>query len=148
MVKENEDIDYWNEEELKNFGKYSVGLSSNDFDDEDEDYSKWWKIYILLNIPYSNFTYFKTRPVLVFKELENDFLFLPLISNLKREGILLRNLDLIKGNLKKDSVVVVPKITAIYKNIILKSRFFATLSDKKFNEIEIELCKTLECKGL
>jgi len=41
VVKENEDIDYWSEEELKNFGKYSVGLSSNDFDDEDEDYSKW-----------------------------------------------------------------------------------------------------------
>ena len=101
-----------------------------------------------VNIPYSNFTYFKARPVLVFKELENDFLFLPLTSNLKREGILLRNSDLIKGNLKKESVVVVPKITAIDKNIILKSRFLATLNDKKFDEIEIELCKALGCKGM
>ena len=33
--------DYWKEEELKNFGKITYGLSSNDFGDENEDYSKW-----------------------------------------------------------------------------------------------------------
>lgn len=32
---------YWKEEELENFGKIAIGLSNNDFDDEDEDYSKW-----------------------------------------------------------------------------------------------------------
>lgn len=32
---------YWRDEELDNFGKIAVGLSKNDFDDEDEDYSKW-----------------------------------------------------------------------------------------------------------
>jgi len=31
---------YWNDTELDNFGKISIGLSNNDFDDE-EDYSKW-----------------------------------------------------------------------------------------------------------
>jgi len=35
------DWDYWSEDELKNFGKYAIGLSSNDFDDNNEDYSKW-----------------------------------------------------------------------------------------------------------
>ncbi len=30
---------YWKEEELENFGKISIGLSKNDYDDE--DYSKW-----------------------------------------------------------------------------------------------------------
>jgi hypothetical protein len=32
---------YWNEIEIENFGKHSLGLSSNDFDDDNEDYSKW-----------------------------------------------------------------------------------------------------------
>jgi len=71
-----------------------------------------------VNIPYSNFKQFKARPVLIFKELENDFLFLPLTSNLKRDGIVLNREDLVDGNLKKESVVVVPKITAIDKIII------------------------------
>jgi hypothetical protein len=30
---------YWKEEELENFGKIAIGLSKNDYDDE--DYSKW-----------------------------------------------------------------------------------------------------------
>ena len=33
--------DYWSEKEIQNFGKITYGLSSNDFDDENEDYSKW-----------------------------------------------------------------------------------------------------------
>lgn len=30
---------YWKDEELDNFGKIAIGLSKNDYDDE--DYSKW-----------------------------------------------------------------------------------------------------------
>lgn len=45
MIADNErdglDWDYWSEEELKNFGKYTIALSSNDFGDDNEDYSKW-----------------------------------------------------------------------------------------------------------
>ncbi|MBA1437668.1 MAG: type II toxin-antitoxin system Phd/YefM family antitoxin [Epsilonproteobacteria bacterium] len=32
---------YWSDQELDNFGKIAIGLSKNDFDDEDEDYSQW-----------------------------------------------------------------------------------------------------------
>jgi len=32
---------YWNDNEIDNFGKISLGLSKNNFDDEDEDYSQW-----------------------------------------------------------------------------------------------------------
>jgi len=32
---------YWSDQELDNFGKIAIGLSNNDFDDEDEDYSQW-----------------------------------------------------------------------------------------------------------
>jgi hypothetical protein len=38
-IKE-DDYEFWTNEEIENFGKYSLGLSSNDFED-DEDYSKW-----------------------------------------------------------------------------------------------------------
>jgi len=32
---------FWSDNELDNFGKIAIGLSKNDFDDADEDYSKW-----------------------------------------------------------------------------------------------------------
>lgn len=32
---------YWSEEEIGSFGKHSFGLSSNDFQDDSEEYSKW-----------------------------------------------------------------------------------------------------------
>ncbi|RLA07941.1 MAG: hypothetical protein DRQ51_04190 [Gammaproteobacteria bacterium] len=32
---------YWSDNELDNFANNTIGLSSNDFDDDDEDYSKW-----------------------------------------------------------------------------------------------------------
>jgi len=98
-----------------------------------------------VNIPYSNFKQFKARPVLIFKELENDFLFLPLTSNLKRDGIVLNREDLVDGNLKKESVVVVPKITAIDKNIIFDSKFIGTVRESKFDKIIIKLCNSLGC---
>jgi prevent-host-death family protein len=36
-----EEWNYWNDTEIDNFGKIAIGLSKNDFDDKDEDYSKW-----------------------------------------------------------------------------------------------------------
>ena len=45
LKKENVQSDerwiYWRDEELDNFGKIAIGLSTNDYDDYDEDYSKW-----------------------------------------------------------------------------------------------------------
>ena len=32
---------YWSDIELENFGKIAIGLTNNNFDDLDEDYSKW-----------------------------------------------------------------------------------------------------------
>ncbi len=36
-----EEWSYWSDNELNNFGKIAIGLSKNNFDDENEDYSKW-----------------------------------------------------------------------------------------------------------
>jgi len=32
---------YWSDSEIDNFSKIAIGLSKNDFDDADEDYSQW-----------------------------------------------------------------------------------------------------------
>ena len=36
-----EEWNFWSDYEIDNFGKIAIGLSKNDFDDEDEDYSQW-----------------------------------------------------------------------------------------------------------
>ncbi len=97
-------------------------------------------------MPYSDFTKAKGRPVLVFQTIsKNDVLVLPLTSNLKREGIVITNTDLKDGCLKKDSVVVVPKLTAVDSNLIMGSKFIASLKDESFQKIKKELCLQLEC---
>jgi len=37
----NNEWSYWSDTEIDNFGKIALGLSKNDYDDEDEDYSQW-----------------------------------------------------------------------------------------------------------
>jgi len=36
-----EEWSYWSDNEIDNFGKIAIGLSKNNFEDEDEDYSTW-----------------------------------------------------------------------------------------------------------
>ena len=37
----NDEWSYWSDNEIDNFGKIAIGLSKNDFEDEEEDYSTW-----------------------------------------------------------------------------------------------------------
>lgn len=103
------------------------------------------KIFFV-KIPYSDFSYIKARPILIIKALENDFLFVPLTSNLERSGIVIGNHDLSSGHLKKESVVIVPKISAIDKRLGYKNRLIATLKSKKFQEVYSGICKSMECE--
>jgi len=99
-----------------------------------------------ISMPYSDFKTAKGRPVLVFKTIDkNDLLVLPLTTNLKREGILINNEDIHDGSLKKESVIIVPKLTAIDASLILGSRFIASLKEKSFEKVKKELCTKLEC---
>ncbi len=41
LQNKDEEWSFWFDKELDNFGKVAIGLSKNDFDDEDEDYSQW-----------------------------------------------------------------------------------------------------------
>ena len=99
-----------------------------------------------INMPYSDFKQAKARPVLVFKKIDkNDLLVLPLTTNLEREGILLKETDIEDGSLKKESVVIVPKLTAIDSTLIIGSKFIASLKSTSFKKVKIELCTKLGC---
>ena len=99
-----------------------------------------------ITMPYSDFKNAKGRPVLVFKTIDkNDLLVLPLTTNLQREGIKVSNEDIHDGSLKKESVIIVPKLTAIDASLILGSRFIASLKEKSFDRVKSELCLKLEC---
>lgn len=99
-----------------------------------------------IQMPYSDFREFKGRPVLVFKQIDkNDVLVLPLTTNLKREGVVITEKDIAEGTLKKESVVIVPKITALDANLIANSRKIATLKDKAFSKVLSEICSKFEC---
>jgi len=99
-----------------------------------------------IRMPYSDFKEFKGRPILVFKVLDkNDLLVLPLTTNLKRDGIIITKDDLKKGSIKKSSVVIVPKLTAIDTSLIQENQFIAKLKTKSFNRILKEICIRFEC---
>ena len=99
-----------------------------------------------ITMPYSNFTKAKGRPVLLFQNIsKDDVLVLPLTSNLQREGIVITNEDIKDGSLKKESVVIVPKLTAVDSSLILGSRFIASLKNESFSKIQKELCLQLKC---
>jgi len=99
-----------------------------------------------VEMPYSDFKHFKGRPVLVFQLIDkNDVLILPLTSNLKRAGIMITNDDIETGSLKKDSVVIVPKITAVDASLIRLENRIATLKEESFAHILRILCSKLQC---
>ena len=88
-----------------------------------------------IQMHYSNFREFKGRPVLVLR----------LTTNLKREGIVISAKDIEDGSLKKESVVIVPKITDIEAALIAQSSKIATLKEKIFQKVLQEICNKLEC---
>ena len=99
-----------------------------------------------IEMPYSDFKQVKGRPVLVFRVIDkNDLLILPLTTNLKREGIVITNSDIETGSLKKESVVIVPKITAIDSSLISDNNIIATLKSSAYKRIVEEICRKFEC---
>jgi len=99
-----------------------------------------------IDMPYSDFKQFKARPVLVLKIIDkNDILILPLTTNIKREGIVITNNDIEEGSLKKDSIIIVPKLTAIDQSLVTTQRHIATLKKSTFKTVLKEICMKLEC---
>jgi len=100
-----------------------------------------------IEMPYSDFKQFKGRPVLVLKIIDkNDILILPLTTNLHREGIVITNNDIERGSLKKKSVVIIPKITAIDASLIYETKHIATIKNETLKRVVTKICQEFECK--
>jgi hypothetical protein len=71
-----------------------------------------------------------------------------LISNLNKNGILINNEDLSDGVLRKKSIIIVPKISAIDKNLIeYKAKYLATINNDKLKIIINKICSSFGCKN-
>ncbi len=102
------------------------------------------KQIVLAKIYFTDLTSFKLRPILLIKKYrDEDFLFLPLTTNLKIRGIKITADDLSHGKLKAPSVVIHPKIHTIHKSLFVKK--IGELKTEVFNKILKELCTELGC---
>ena len=101
------------------------------------------KIY-LAKIYFTDLSSYKIRPVLVIKTMGDDCICLQLTSQYKNKGIKLEKNDLIDGELKKDSLVIVPKNFTLHKNTLTK--YIGKISKEKAAEIYDIFCKNIGCK--
>jgi len=98
-------------------------------------------IYIS-KIYFTDLSEYKLRPVLVIKKLDKeDVICLQLSSQIKENRIIIQNSDLIDGNLKKDSIVVIPKNFTLHKSLLVK--YIGKLQENKFKIIFDNFCKNL-----
>jgi mRNA-degrading endonuclease toxin of MazEF toxin-antitoxin module len=97
----------------------------------------------LAKIFFTDLSEHKIRPVLVIKEMGRDYICLQLTSNLKQNRLIISQDDLSKGNIKKDSLVVVPKNFTLHKSILIK--YLATIKEEKLFEIKKIFCQEIDC---
>jgi len=98
----------------------------------------------LAEIYFTDLSECKIRPVLILKILGDDVICLPLTTNMKASGVVIKNSDLSNGKLKKESIVVVPKNITLHKSILRK--YIATIDKNLFQRIQDIFCKEIGCK--
>ncbi len=99
---------------------------------------------VLAKVYFTDVSDYKLRPVLLCQKLvHDDYLYLPLTTNLSVEGFRVESNDLESGSLAKPSVVIVPKISVIHVSLL--DRVIGILRADKFEEIKWLLCRKLEC---
>ncbi|MFA7083376.1 MAG: type II toxin-antitoxin system PemK/MazF family toxin [Arcobacteraceae bacterium] len=97
----------------------------------------------LAKIYFTDLSEYKIRPVLVIKELGEDYICLQLTSQIESSKIIITNNDLANGKLQKDSLVVVPKNLTLHKSILFKH--IASLKKEIFLEIFKKFCNEIGC---
>lgn len=100
------------------------------------------KIY-LAKIYFTDLSDYKIRPVLVIKTLGDDCICLQLTTQYHDNLIVIQRNDLSDGNLKKDSLVVVPKNFTLHNSILFKC--LGTLKIEKQKEIFKAFCRQIGC---
>lgn len=100
---------------------------------------------VILEFPFSNLTEAKRRPSLIIKVPKGNDLIVCQItgkSYVKSVEILIKKVDLQKGNLKVDSYLRIDKIFSIEKSLIKYK--IGSLKKEKFNEIVDSICSFLK----
>ena len=97
----------------------------------------------LAKIYFTDLSQYKIRSVLIIKELDEDCVCLQLTSQQNKNRITITTNDLSKGELKKDSMVVVPKNFTLHKSILYK--YLATIKEEKLQKIFQLFCKEIGC---
>ena len=76
----------------------------------------------------------KLRPILLIKKNSyGDYLFFPLTSNVKSEGVLIDNNNIEKGYLPKQSKIIIEKIGIIAPDLLIKR--VAIINQNTFNSV-------------
>jgi len=103
------------------------------------------KIY-LAKIYFTDLSEYKIRPVLVIKELDDDCICLQLTTKYKDSNVIISNDDLEDGELKKDSLIVVPKNFTLHNSILFK--YVGTLSMEKQQQVFKIFCSKIGCNSI
>jgi len=101
------------------------------------------KIY-LSKIYFTDLSESKIRPVLVIKEFGDDCICVPLTTKTNQNGIIISQNDLENGELKKESLIIIPKNFTLHKSILFK--YLATIKTEKLNSIFTLFCQELGCE--
>ena len=97
----------------------------------------------LAKIYFTDLSDYKIRPVLVIKQLGDDCICLQLTTQVKNQKLTILNSDLKDGELKKDSLIVVPKNFTLHKSILFK--YLGTINNIKQQEIFTIFCEEIGC---
>ena len=101
----------------------------------------------LSKIYFTDLSGYKVRPILLIKEYKDeDFLYLPLTTNLKLSGISFSPHDLDSVHLNKPSVVIVPKVGIIHKYFLIKE--VGVIKQDIFTNILKEICISFGCSKI
>jgi mRNA interferase MazF len=98
----------------------------------------------LSKIYFTDLSEYKIRPVLVLKEIADDCICVPLTTITHQNGIIISSNDLERGELKKESLIIIPKNFTLHKSILFK--YLATLKTDKLNTIFATFCQELGCQ--
>ena len=97
----------------------------------------------LAKIYFTDLSAYKIRPVLILKVMDEDYICLQVSSQIKSDRIVITNSDMVDGQLKKESVVVVPKNFTLHESIL--SKYIGKISNELLNTIVEKFCKDIGC---
>jgi|688.fasta_scaffold716586_2 mRNA interferase MazF len=97
----------------------------------------------LAKIYFTDLSAYKIRPVLILKAMDEDYICLQISSQIKSDRIIITNSDMVDGQLKKESVVVVPKNFTLHKSIF--SKYIGKINNDLFTTIFQKFCKDIGC---